>query len=471
MTSRPSPRSTASGSRRRNTSVTPVEIKPALRTSEFNREPSRAQRRAWIAVSRLFENLLYGQLTVIVPDGRRRTFGDPTAETTSTLTVHSWDFFRRLLSGGSIGVGESYMAGEWEADDLVAMIRVVIANRKQLKSITPSTVASVVTDKALHASRANRIGQSTENIQAHYDLSNELYELFLDETMTYSAAKFPHPGATLAEAQRNKYDALIAKARITEDDHVLEIGCGWGGFAIHAATTIGCRVTGITLSQEQLDLARQKVTEAGVDHLVNLQLIDYRLVTPPPGGFDRIVSIEMLEAVGHKFLGVYFEQVDRLLARDGLAAIQVITIPEQRYGNYLRRPDFIQKHIFPGGHIPSLEAMAGAMGKYSDLYVDEVENIGMDYAETLRQWRLNFMDNLDEVRALGFDEQFVRMWEFYFAYCEGAFLARYINDLQLVLTRTMNDTLGTEPYESATPLSLVKDVEAAIAAHSSRVVA
>ncbi len=439
--------------------VRPVDIRPSIRSRRTSGAgPDRAQRRAFLAVTRLFTRIRHGRLDVTLPDGRRRAFGDPHAELASTLTVHHWDFFRRLLSGGSIGVGESYMAGEWEADDLVAMIRVVIANRDELRHVTPSTIASIVSDKAMHLSRANRIGQSQENIAAHYDLSNELYELFLDETMTYSAAKFPHPGATLAEAQRHKYAILAAKARITADCHVLEIGCGWGGFAEYAATEIGCRVTGVTLSVEQLEYARERIREAGVEHLVDLQLCDYRLVEPPAGGFDRIVSIEMLEAVGHRFLGTYFATVDRLLARDGLASIQVITIPEQRYGNYLRRPDFIQKHIFPGGHLPSLEAMAGAMGRESELYVEHVENVGMDYAETLRQWRENFLARLDEVRELGFDEQFVRMWEFYFAYCEGAFLARYINDLQLVLTRTMNPTLGTQPYEGAAPLQLVRDV-------------
>ncbi len=443
--------------------VRPVDITPTVRSRRASsRTASRTQRRAFRAVTALFAKIEHGRLHVTLPDGRRRAFGDGRAELVAHLTVHHWDFFRRLLSGGSIGVGESYMAGEWEADDLVAMIRIVIANRDELKAITPSTLVSVVSDKVMHTSRANRIGQSQENISAHYDLSNELYELFLDETMTYSAARFPEPGASLAEAQRHKYAELARKAQVTADCHVLEIGCGWGGFALYAAGEIGCRVTGITLSVEQLEYARERVAEAGLSHLVDLQLVDYRLVEPPEGGFDRIVSIEMLEAVGHKYLGTYFATVDRLLARDGLASIQVITIPEQRYGNYLRRPDFIQKHIFPGGHIPSLEAMAGAMGRHSELYVEHVENIGMDYAETLRQWRENFLANLDAVRSLGFDDQFIRMWEFYFAYCEGAFLARYIGDLQLVLTRTMNPTLGTSPYEAAAPLHLI-DLGGAVA--------
>jgi cyclopropane-fatty-acyl-phospholipid synthase len=301
----------------------------------------------------------------------------------------------------------------------------------------------VAGDKLIHAARANRLGRSKRNIAAHYDLSNDLYATFLDDTMTYSAAFFESPTATLEEAQEAKYRRLAEKARVDAGCHVLEIGCGWGGFAVYAASTYGCRVTGITLSEEQAALARRRVTEAGLDHLVDIRIVDYREVD---GSYDRIVSIEMLEAVGHRYLGTYFETIDRLLAPDGLAAIQVITIPEQRYASYRRRPDFIQRYIFPGGHLPSLEAMAGSMGQRSELYVDDVENIGMHYAETLRRWRERFLERGDDVRALGFDEPFVRMWEFYLAYCEAAFLARYIGDLQLVLTRPMNGTLGTSPY-------------------------
>ena len=226
---------------------------------------------------------------------------------------------------------------------------------------------------------------------------------------------------------------------------MLEIGCGWGGFASVAAKEYGARVTGITLSEEQAAYARQRMVDEGIDHLVDIRIVDYREVE---GQFDKIVSIEMLEAVGHAFLDTYFEQVDRLLAPDGLASIQVITIPEQRYKNYLRRPDFIQRYIFPGGHLPSLEAMTASMGDNTKLFVDSVDNIGVHYAETLRNWRENFLGNVQKVRALGFDDRFVRMWEFYLAYCEGAFLARYIGDLQLVLTRPMNATLGTDVYDA-----------------------
>jgi cyclopropane-fatty-acyl-phospholipid synthase len=395
-----------------------------------------------VIVSMLRE-LQVGAIEVSLPDGRHRVFGDGTAALRSTIEVHDWRFFTRLLRGASVGVGESYMDGEWSSSDLVSLIRIMIANRRALRWITPGALLSIAGDKLIHALRANRLGRSKRNISAHYDLSNALYELFLDDTMTYSAAYFEDTAATLEDAQEAKYRRLAEKVRLDGDSHVLEIGCGWGGFASFAARTYGCRVTGITLSEQQATYAKDRMLREGLDHLVDIEVVDYRKVR---GSFDRIVSIEMLEAVGHRYLGTYFSAVDRLLAPNGLAAIQVITIPEQRYDSYRRRPDFIQRYIFPGGHLPSLEALAATMGSSSELYIDEVENIGMHYAETLHRWRTRFLDNTSEVRALGFDERFVRMWEFYLAYCEGAFLARYINDLQLVLTRPMNATLGTEPY-------------------------
>jgi cyclopropane-fatty-acyl-phospholipid synthase len=408
-----------------------------------HRSPTTAERRALRTVASMLELVQVGALEVRLPDGRRRVFGDTASELRADLDVHDWRFFSRLLHGASVGVGESYVAGDWTSSDLVSLFRIVIANRRALRRMTPAAILNVAGDTLIHQFRANRLGQSKRNIAAHYDLSNALYATFLDDTMTYSAAVFESPTATLEEAQLAKYRRLAEKARIDRDCHVLEIGSGWGGFAIFAAQTYGCRVTGITLSEEQATLARQRISEAGVADLVEIRIVDYREVE---GRFDRIVSIEMLEAVGHRYLGTYFATIDRLLAPDGLAAIQVITIPEQRYDSYKRRPDFIQRYIFPGGHLPSLEAMAGTMGRASELYIDDVENIGMHYAETLRRWRERFLGRVDAVRALGFDERFVRMWEFYLAYCEAAFLARYINDLQLVLTRPMNGALGTTPY-------------------------
>ncbi|MEX2551128.1 MAG: cyclopropane-fatty-acyl-phospholipid synthase family protein [Nitriliruptoraceae bacterium] len=416
---------------------------PAPVQPDIVREPTPAERRAQHTVAEMLAQLVVGNVEVVLPDGRRRTFGDTGSELSSRIHVHDWRFFTRLLHGATVGVGESYMQGEWSSSDLVSLIRIVIANRGALKRITPAAVANIASDRIIHAGRANRLGRSRRNIAAHYDLSNAFYELFLDETMTYSSAFFPSPSATLEEAQEAKYRRLAERIRIDADSHVLEIGCGWGGFALFAAQEYGCRVTGITLSDQQASYARQRVREAGLEAQISIELRDYREVE---GRYDRIVSIEMLEAVGHRYLETYFATIDRLLAADGLAAIQVITIPEQRYDAYKARPDFIQRYIFPGGHLPSLEAMSGAMGRSGELYVEELDNIGVHYAETLRRWRERFLANASEVRALGFDDRFVRMWEFYLAYCEGAFLARYLSDLQLVLTRPMNGTLGTHPY-------------------------
>jgi cyclopropane-fatty-acyl-phospholipid synthase len=407
------------------------------------RPATTAERRAMRTIVSMLGNLQVGAVEVALPDGRRRVFGDPQVPLRTTIEVHDWRFFTRLLHGASVGVGESYMEGEWSSEDLVSLIRIMIANRRALRRITPAAVLNIAGDRLLHAVRANRLGRAKRNISAHYDLSNELYGLFLDDTMTYSAAFFEERGATLEQAQEAKYRRLADKVRLTGDCHVLEIGCGWGGFASFAARTYGCRVTGITLSEQQASHARERLRREGLDHLVDIEVVDYRKVR---GRFDRVVSIEMLEAVGHRYLETFFRTVDRVLAADGLVALQVITIPEQRYDTYRRRPDFIQRYIFPGGHLPSLEALTGTMGSASELYVDHVENIGMHYAETLHRWRVRFLSNADQVLRLGFDQRFVRMWEFYLAYCEGAFLARYINDLQLVLTRPMNGTLGTEPY-------------------------
>ena len=411
-----------------------------------DRQPNRAERRALASLAGMLRHIAVGALEVELPDGRRRRFGDGASRLQARVEVHRWDAVPRLVHGGTVGAGEAYVDGAWSSPDLVSLVRIAIANRRGVASITPLALLGIAGDRLLHTLRGNRVGQAARNIAAHYDLSNELYALFLDPSMTYSAAYFPSRTATLEEAQEAKYRRIAEKLRIGPGDRVLEVGCGWGGFATFAARTYGCRVTGITLSEQQAALARQRVAQAGLEELVTIELTDYREVT---GRFDRIVSIEMLEAVGHRYLDTYFATIDRLLAPDGLAAVQVITIPEQRYENYKRRPDFIQRYIFPGGHLPSLEAMSGSMGRSGDLYVEEVDNIGVHYAETLRRWRERFLANVAQVHALGFDDRFVRMWEFYLAYCEGAFLARYISDLQVVLTRPMNGTLGTHPYGRA----------------------
>jgi cyclopropane-fatty-acyl-phospholipid synthase len=287
--------------------------------------------------------------------------------------------------------------------------------------------------------RGNDINQSKQNIRQHYDLGNPMFQIFLDKTMTYSAARFDRPGETLEQAQHNKLRSIINKAQIQTGDHVLEIGSGWGSFAIEAARQTGCRVTTVTLSQEQLVFVQQKIKQQGLEKHIAVKLCDYRKIE---GRFDKIVSIEMLEAVGHKYYGTFFKTCDRLLKPNGLVVLQVITIPDQRYNNYRRTGDWIQKHIFPGGLLPSLSVLLNGMVKNSQLIVEDIENIGIHYAQTLREWRIRFLNQYDQLKKQGWGDEFKRTWEYYFSYCEAAFDSRTLGNLQIVLTRPNNINLG-----------------------------
>jgi cyclopropane-fatty-acyl-phospholipid synthase len=419
---------------------------PAPRSWQRARRRSSGGTRARRVIESLLAGIDVGQLELVGPDGVLRRFGDPAHPLQARIEVRDAQFYARLLHGASVGLGESYVRGEWSSPDLVALIRLLIANRPALRRIGPAGLAATVVDRVAHLVRGNRPGRARRNIVAHYDLSNDLYRAFLDPSMTYSAARFEHTGQDLAAAQRAKLVGIAEKARLRPGARVLEIGCGWGAFSVLAAREYGCRVTAITLSEAQFTHVRELVAREGLSEHIEVLLTDYRDLE---GTFDRIVSIEMLEAVGHRYLGTYFKQVDRLLAPDGLAVVQVITLPDQRERAYRARPDFIQRAIFPGGHLPSLTSMSRAMTRESRLVVEHLENIGTHYAETLRHWRERFRAEEPRVRALGFDDTFVRLWEFYLGYCEGAFLSRYLNDLQLVLTRTGNGVLGTAPYSAA----------------------
>jgi len=403
-------------------------------------------RRARRVVESLFLSIGAGHLEVVGPDDVVRRYGDPGHALHARIEIHDAQFYARLLHGASVGLGESYVRGEWSSPDLVALIRLLIANRPALRRIGPAGLAATIVDRLVHLARGNRPGRARRNIVAHYDLSNDLYRAFLDSSLTYSAARFEHLGQDLTAAQRAKLVGIAQKARLRPGDRVLEIGCGWGAFSLLAAREYGCRVTAITLSEAQFTHVRDLVEREGLADRIEVRLADYRDID---GTYDRIVSIEMLEAVGHRYLGMYFRQIDRLLAPDGLAVVQVITLPDQRERAYRARPDFIQRAIFPGGHLPSLTSMSRAMTRNSRLMVEHLENIGTHYAETLRHWRERFRAEERRVRELGFDDTFVRLWEFYLGYCEGAFLSRYLNDLQIVLTRSGNGTLGTAPYSAS----------------------
>lgn len=379
------------------------------------------------------ERLQKGRLTLAFPDGSQRVFGGKQPGSDGLIQIRDYRFFVRLAKDAGIGLGEGYMEHDWDTPDLTKLLNLLIDNKPYLESHNPFfEVLSRWFNRGRHLLRKNTILMSKKNIQEHYDLGNRFYEQFLDETWMYSCAIFKTPEDDLAEAQLRKLHRVIDKAHMGPETNVLEVGCGWGGFAIEAVRRTGCRVTGITLSEEQLKLARQRVEEAGLAHRIDFQLCDYRHMT---GLYDRIVSIEMLEAVGHEYFDDYFKTLDRLLKPEGRAVIQVITIPDERYENYRVSCDFIQKHIFPGGHLPSLGALKESIARASAFQIKETEDIGPHYAETLRRWRLRFNARRAEILKLGYPERLFRAWNYYFSYCEAAFDARYIHDLHIVLAR------------------------------------
>ena len=348
------------------------------------------------------------------------------------MHIHDAEALKRILVGGDVGAGEAYMDGLWSSPDLVALISLAVANRHALALSrgwwrTPAKIARSVG----HRRNRNTSAGSKRNITAHYDLGNEFYELWLDETMTYSSAVFETPAQSLADAQRNKDRAIASDARIQPGDAVLEIGTGWGGFALHAAAQLGCHVTTVTISQAQHDRARKRVKEAELEDLVTVELRDYRDIS---GTYDAVVSIEMLEAVGAEYYRDYFGAVSRALKPGGKASIQVITFPHDAYEAQLRGANWIQRYIFPGGVLPSLTAIESSLDD-TGLLVTGVRDIRDSYALTLKTWRTSFFEHIEEVRALGFDDRFIRMWEYYLAYCEGGFADRYLGNVQMILTR------------------------------------
>lgn len=377
-----------------------------------------------------------GQLTVLYLSGEGQTFGSPEGGNGRRASIRILDnrFYRRTLLRGEIGLGESYTAGEWDSEDLPAFLALMADNLGHVQDHRHRwSTAGRTVDRIRHALRPNTTRGSRNNISSHYDRSNDFFALFLDPTMTYSCALFEGPGDSLEEAQFNKIRSVIRKARITPGDQVLEIGVGWGSLAIEAARSTGCSVTGITISGKQLEFARERVLRAGLGDRITLELLDYRHLE---GSYDAVVSIEMLEAVGHGNLGRYFSIVQRVLKHGGRAVVQVITIPDERYRRYRRNPDWIRKHIFPGGHLPSMEAMTRAVERIPGLDILEVEDIGPHYAKTLALWREALLGNRKRILSMGYDEDFVRKWEYYFAYCEAGFSTGALHDYQMVLEKT-----------------------------------
>ncbi len=350
-----------------------------------------------------------------------------------TINIRDPGFYRAVAANGSVGAGESYMEGHWTCDDLVGLVQLLVRNRGMLDRMESGWARlGGIGMRGLHALRANTRDGARRNIAAHYDLGNEFFSLFLSDDLMYSSALFAGDDDTLEQASTRKLDRICEKLRLQPGDRVVEIGTGWGGFALHAARHYGCHVTTTTISREQHALAESRVAEAGLQDRVTLLLEDYRDLQ---GQYDKLVSIEMIEAIGAPFLDTYFGKLGSLLKPDGLALVQAITIEDHRYASALNSVDFIKRHVFPGSFIPSIAAMLDSKARSTDLALVQLEDFGSSYARTLEAWRQRFMARLSEVRAQGFDERFVRMWEFYLAYCEGGFRERSIGVAQLLMAK------------------------------------
>lgn len=355
--------------------------------------------------------------------------GEPQAE----ILVHNPAAFGKVLTGGTIAAGEAYIAGDWSSPDLTAVTRLFSANMDSIDAMEAGQHwYTRLALKLAHAINRNTHRGSRRNISAHYDLGNDFFRLFLDSTMMYSAALFERAETTLEKAAVDKLDEICRRLELRRDEHLLEIGTGWGGMAIHAATHYGCKVTTTTISRKQYEFARARVRELGLQDRITLLLKDYRALT---GQYDKLVSIEMIEAVGHDFYSSYFQCCSRLLKDHGKMVIQAITIPDGRYEQARRSVDFIKRYIFPGGCLPSLEIIARHLARDTDMQMVHLRDITADYASTLAHWRQRFMERLDEVRALGFDRRFIRMWEFYLCYCEGGFRERIIGTTQMAFAK------------------------------------
>ncbi len=389
----------------------------------------RMARRVMLATA---SRLKVGQLTVVMPGEPARIFGDPDSQLAGEIHIHDSAATIRMLLGGDTGAGEAYMDGLWSSPDLPALLRLASLNKEAMAITGGWWQTPLRTRQAIaHRMRRNTLTQSRQNIAAHYDLGNDFYRLFLDETMTYSSAVFDAADQSLADAQRAKYRAMAERAGLKGGENVLEIGCGWGGFAIYAAGELGCRVTSITISAEQHELATERIAAAGLSDRATVELRDYREVE---GTYDAIVSIEMLEAVGAEYLTTFFEACDRALKPGGRMSLQSIAFPDITYEPQLRGANWIQTYIFPGGFLPSLSAIERSLHG-TNLLIRDVRDIADSYARTLQLWRERFLGQLDAVRALGFDDRFIRMWDYYLSISQAGFATGRVQDFQISLEK------------------------------------
>lgn len=395
-------------------------------------------------VMQSLEQMTLGCLHLELPDGTKKVLGHPGAKITANVRITSWGFFKRCVLFGDIGFGEAFVDGDWETDDITQVISWFILNVENSPSMSGSRGKKFLVNllgrynRILHVLRPNSLETSRRNISEHYDLGNDFYQLFLDPTMTYSSALFDSSAQTLEQAQTAKYDRLCRQLKLQPGEHVLEIGSGWGGFSLHAAKNYGVNITTVTISEEQFRYARDLFQREKIADKIDIKLMDYRRLT---GQFDKIVSIEMLEAVGDAYLETYFAKCHEVLKPGGLLALQMITCPDSRYDSLRKNVDWIQKHIFPGSLLLSVHRVNEALRKTGDLFLHDLKDLGLSYAETLKRWRVTMNENEAAVRGLKFDTRFIRKWNYYFAYCEAAFAMRNISVVQAVYTRPNNATL------------------------------
>ncbi|MAJ87708.1 MAG: class I SAM-dependent methyltransferase [Cellvibrionales bacterium TMED148] len=387
---------------------------------------------------RRLENIKGGSIT-LVEEGETTIFGHSPPDEgglSATVYINNGDFYSSVAFGGSLGAGEAYVSGQWQCNDLVSLVRLMISNRDVLESLDDK-VSSMTQwrRRFLHWLNRNTTSRSRKNIKAHYDLGNEFFKLFLDESMTYSCGFFEDESSTLAQAQEAKLRIICSKLQLNKHDRIVEIGSGWGGFAIYAAKNYGCHVTTTTISDEQYAHVKKRIVEEELTNNIALLKRDYRDME---GEFDKLVSVEMIEAVGSQFLDTYLKKCSSLLKPDGVMLLQAITIQDQRYDRALKSVDFIQKYIFPGGFIPSVTAVVESARRVSDLRLFDLEDIGPHYARTLMQWKNSFFNRLEEVKSLGYADEFVRMWDFYLSYSAGGFMERALSDAHFLFVKPDN---------------------------------
>ena len=385
---------------------------------------------------RILRKLKRGQIT-IHEGGQRYVFGHLRADWPLEAAIHVYHprFYNKAVLGGSIGVAEAYMSGLWSADDLTTALRIMALNRNSFERLDRGwSKISAPFHQIWHFLRKNSLSGSRKNIVAHYDLGNDFYRLFLDETLTYSCGIFESNDSSMREASLSKYERICRKLELSPHDDIIEIGSGWGGFAIYAAQNFGCRVTTTTISDRQFRLAQQRIADSGVADRIELVKKDYRDLK---GKYSKLVSIEMIEAVGHQYLDAYFKSCSQLLKPDGMMLLQAITIADQVYERHKYSVDFIKRYIFPGSCIPSIAAMTSSIARKTDLRLFHLEDITPHYAKTLACWREQFFKNIEHIKGLDFSEAFIRMWDYYLSYCEAGFAERYIGDVQMLLTKPM----------------------------------